>query len=363
MKNILLLIVLLFVGETLRAQADNPYAEFGYEGKVLKTPQERQQYMLTIPNPNSSSDIALVGIAPNEGKYYLFDKDNELLDEDTLMNNELGRFLSIDPLHSKYPELTTYQFASNTPIQAIDLDGLEAFFIHGTNHGPDAWESELNIATQDELYSLTNNTYRDNNFSWKVPSTQTETSRWNGKEVPRTKRLLNHQTNGMANRQEAAQLLVDYVLNFREENYIWGEQAEEITLIGYSHGGNVSIMAADILFEEHGLKVNIITINTPAFNKEGDPENPLENSGINDMITLWTQGDGVAGGVSPGSSDYTPENEGGENTPRNRVFRIKERNEVGGLLNNHYLENVDSESIQKQKIEKLKPVSNGNQKQ
>ena len=26
----------------------------------------------------------------------------------------------------KYPELTPYQFASNTPISAIDLDGLEA---------------------------------------------------------------------------------------------------------------------------------------------------------------------------------------------------------------------------------------------
>ena len=38
----------------------------------------------------------------------------------------LGRFLSVDPLTKKYPELSTYQFASNTCIVAIDLDGLEA---------------------------------------------------------------------------------------------------------------------------------------------------------------------------------------------------------------------------------------------
>jgi RHS repeat-associated protein len=38
----------------------------------------------------------------------------------------VGRFLSVDPLTQKYAELTPYQFASNTPIQAIDLDGLEA---------------------------------------------------------------------------------------------------------------------------------------------------------------------------------------------------------------------------------------------
>jgi len=37
----------------------------------------------------------------------------------------IGRFLSVDPLQKQYPELTPYQFASNTPIQAIDLDGLE----------------------------------------------------------------------------------------------------------------------------------------------------------------------------------------------------------------------------------------------
>jgi RHS repeat-associated protein len=37
----------------------------------------------------------------------------------------LGKFLSVDPLMNDYPELTPYQFASNTPIQAIDLDGGE----------------------------------------------------------------------------------------------------------------------------------------------------------------------------------------------------------------------------------------------
>jgi RHS repeat-associated protein len=37
----------------------------------------------------------------------------------------LGRFLSVDPIARQYPELTPYQFASNTPIWAVDLDGLE----------------------------------------------------------------------------------------------------------------------------------------------------------------------------------------------------------------------------------------------
>ena len=38
-----------------------------------------------------------------------------------------GRFISVDPITSKYPYLTPYQFASNRPIDGVDLDGLEFF--------------------------------------------------------------------------------------------------------------------------------------------------------------------------------------------------------------------------------------------
>jgi RHS repeat-associated protein len=43
-----------------------------------------------------------------------------------IYNSALGKFLSVDPLLKTYPMLSSYQFASNSPIQAIDLDGLEA---------------------------------------------------------------------------------------------------------------------------------------------------------------------------------------------------------------------------------------------
>ncbi len=44
-----------------------------------------------------------------------------------IYDTRLGRFLSVDPLTPKYPELTPYQFASNRPIDGIDQDGLEFF--------------------------------------------------------------------------------------------------------------------------------------------------------------------------------------------------------------------------------------------
>ena len=66
----------------------------------------------------------------------------------------LGRFLSVDPLTESYPELTPYQFASNAPVNSVDLDGLERqIAIDGSIHdGPrniqkinrEIWDSRMN---------------------------------------------------------------------------------------------------------------------------------------------------------------------------------------------------------------------------
>jgi RHS repeat-associated protein len=63
------------------------------------------------------------------------EKDNELKGEGNsidygfrMYDPRIGRFFSVDPLFKDYPELTPFQFSSNTPIWAIDLDGLEAYF-------------------------------------------------------------------------------------------------------------------------------------------------------------------------------------------------------------------------------------------
>ncbi len=42
-----------------------------------------------------------------------------------MYNPRLARFFTVDPITASYPMLTPYQFASNRPIDGIDLDGLE----------------------------------------------------------------------------------------------------------------------------------------------------------------------------------------------------------------------------------------------
>ena len=46
-----------------------------------------------------------------------------------IYNPQIARFLSMDPLAPKFPFYTPYQFAANTPIGAIDLDGLESVIV------------------------------------------------------------------------------------------------------------------------------------------------------------------------------------------------------------------------------------------
>ena len=64
--------------------------------------------------------------------------------------------MSVDPLTRSYPELTPYQFASNTPIYAIDLDGLEALpsmidFTGGTGSGDTKLEVDNSEEVEEEI--------------------------------------------------------------------------------------------------------------------------------------------------------------------------------------------------------------------
>jgi RHS repeat-associated protein len=77
------------------------------------------------------------GRVHNTGNSYRYgyngkENDNEVKGEGNqqdygtrIYDPRIGRFLSVDLIASKYPELTPYQFASNRPIDGVDLDGME----------------------------------------------------------------------------------------------------------------------------------------------------------------------------------------------------------------------------------------------
>ena len=113
----------------------------------------------------------LANRSTNTGGYRYFfngqEGDNEVFGDNSLCNykfrvydTRLARFWSIDPITKDFPMLSPFQFASNTPIWAIDMDGLEA-----------AVRPMRNTA-RPIIYRENNNYARTENYG-RLPSTRT----------------------------------------------------------------------------------------------------------------------------------------------------------------------------------------------
>jgi len=103
-----------------------------YKAEVL-TAQDYYAYGMLMPGRTYSNAGAKYKYGFN-GK----ENDNEVKGDGNqqdygmrIYDPRLGRFLSVDPIASKYPMLTPYQFASNRPIDGIDLDGFEFMKMFG----------------------------------------------------------------------------------------------------------------------------------------------------------------------------------------------------------------------------------------
>ena len=81
-----------------------------------------------------------------------------------IYNPGIARFLSVDPLSPDYPWYTPYQFAGNSPVLNIDLDGLEPYNVNDGEGGTvnsSVEESSVPVVTATSLYEAAT-TVRDN---------------------------------------------------------------------------------------------------------------------------------------------------------------------------------------------------------
>ena len=184
----------------------------------------------------------------------------------------VARFFSVDPIASQYPELTPYQVASLSPIYMVELEGLEGFPIHGTGQSRSDKIYADNLL--EEFKRVGEFSVLDESFSWGKRS-------WLGNRRYRE-------------RAKSSFDLANHVVETRNKLLSEGviSESEPIVLIGYSHGGNVGIQAAEEIYERTGVEVTIITVATPAYNNRVI-EDPATQSGIDRHIHIWSAGDGV----------------------------------------------------------------------
>jgi len=205
---------------------------------------------------------------------------------------DIGRFFNIDPMARAFYYNSPYAFSENKVTTHREMEGLEAFFIHGTLSDNSMWKEDLVEFIMSELkpYFTTDQSV-DTEFKWNGVSAQPTPPQllFGGRKM---NWLLN---TGKRDRAAAARMLVAYIMKKRVNGQL-------ITLVGHSHGGNVAIQAARMLSKKHGISVNVVNFNTPAWNGPNDPENPLNDSDINELLHFFTDGDAVAGPVA--GDDY-----------------------------------------------------------
>ena len=231
--------------------------------------------------------VELDGRTVSDGYRYGFqnqEKDNEIKGEGNSVNYtfrmhdpRLGRFLSVDPLSPNYPYNGSYNFSENRVIDGKELEGLEVFLINGTDMNTSKFMFNPDAIKQFER--IGGNTLTDNGFSW------------GGKG--------NYLNSRYGQRKTAAKDLANYVAKQRKLGIENGsiKPNEPITLVGYSHGGNVAIQAAEQIEKLTGQKVQIITYATPAYNDKSI-EDPATNNSISKHINIFPDGDWVQGGVA-----------------------------------------------------------------
>ncbi len=80
---------------------------------------------MIMPNRNYNAGSYRYGFQGQEQDDEIKGVGNSLSFRFRIYDPRISKFLSVDPLTKSYPWFTPYQFAGNTPIQAIDIEGVE----------------------------------------------------------------------------------------------------------------------------------------------------------------------------------------------------------------------------------------------
>jgi RHS repeat-associated protein len=200
----------------------NAYGAFGNDLPTLKYVNSLNVNMFNFNGKEIENDFS-IGLTDYKNRFY---------------DSILGRFISEDKLADKFSWWTPFQFAGNRPIVAIDLDGLEPVFVHGTWSDPSTFSKQFKINV-------------------------IKATGWNDKTGGYSKSFQWSGANETKDRVDAAKSLVKD-LNSKDniERLEKAGEGKHTTLISHSHGGNVSKLAKNML-EKDGWKVDIINISTP----------------------------------------------------------------------------------------------------
>jgi RHS repeat-associated protein len=132
-----------------RFVGDKQYELSNHLGNVLSVISDRNLYIndhfsadvrsysdyypfgMLVPTRHGSSDSYRYGFQGQEKDDEIKGGEGNSLNYTFRMHDpRIGRFFAVDPLAKEYPELTPYQFSSNSPIDMVELEGMEGWAIN-----------------------------------------------------------------------------------------------------------------------------------------------------------------------------------------------------------------------------------------
>jgi RHS repeat-associated protein len=228
---------------------------------------------MLMPGRSFSSEDYRFGFGGHEKVDEASGSGNTVDMGDRWLDVRLGRTPKMDAKANKYSSLSPYSYAANSPLIFIDPDGKDIIPVHGTWSNINTWENLNGIRNASKIL------FGDNNLGVSFP--------WSG-------------ANYAELRTKAAIQLVDHIRTQMQSKDFNGE----ITLVGHSHGGNISIEALNMIVdmkEFDNVQLNLLTINTPVredyqLSKKAvgivshvnvyDPKDPVQSNGGNSMVVL-----------------------------------------------------------------------------
>ncbi len=215
-------------GEVFIEERNNTWnTPYLFNGKELDEETGLYYYGARYYNPRVSQWLSVDPIA-------LYDPINEV--EHYLDGQHNGGYFN--------PRNTSvYGYTYQNPIVYVDPNGKQTYFMHGTFVN----DIGMSSSSKNKIQKLFGNS---TSFDYQHKPTYNEsTGETMGQTLP----------NSIEGRRVFAKGLVEYIKSTRKEG-------EVITIVGHSHGGNVGIMAANMLEAYYGdeVEINLLTINTPS---------------------------------------------------------------------------------------------------
>ncbi|TWF40529.1 RHS repeat-associated protein [Chitinophaga polysaccharea] len=115
------------LGNVLTTVSDNKVASGGLYDATITSAVDYAPFGMQLVGRKMNGSSYRYGFNGKENDNEIKGEGNQIDYGMRIYDPRIGKFLSTDPLSKQYPHYTPYQFAGNTPIQAIDLDGAEEY--------------------------------------------------------------------------------------------------------------------------------------------------------------------------------------------------------------------------------------------